>query len=325
MLERIAHRAQRAIDERVFPGCVIGIVRGSGRQAILPFGHTRYDGVESVEAGTLYDVASITKSIPTGSLVLTFISDGRLSLDDLVSDHLPEISNHHGVRVGDLLRYLVVGAKLSTLAHLPPQEIQKRALAEGFSGPAGEMRYTNLPAYLLGLVLERVSGHRLDELAEEHFFTPLGMSHTYMCAAPRHFTVAPTEMDEGGEIRGIPHDESARIFARSDIPVGHAGVFSNASDILVYLEGLLAGGFPHIVDGAQRGLGWQVNQAYFMGNNALPYTFGKTGFTGTSILIDINRDIAFVVLSNRTYPKRPENDDAINQFRRDIADIVLTR
>ena len=60
-----------------------------------------------------------------------------------------------------------------------------------------------------------------------------------------------------------------------------------------------------------------------MGKYAHPRTFGKTGFTGTSCVVDLERGKALVILSNRTFPKRPKNDDAIYQLRADIADIVL--
>ena len=105
--------------------------------------------------------------------------------------------------------------------------------------------------------------------------------------------------------------------------MGHAGLFSTADDILTFLEALIAGTFPAVVRGAQEGLGWQLADERFMGKDAGKRTFGKTGFTGTSVVCDVERGIALVILSNRTYPKRPPNDDAIYAFRRDIADIVL--
>ena len=76
--------------------------------------------------------------------------------------------------------------------------------------------------------------------------------------------------------------------------------------------------------GGFTGLGWELNQERFMGRYCTEHTFGKTGFTGCSIVCDIERGIAFVLLSNRTYPKRPVNDSAINAFRSDVADIFLS-
>ena len=157
---------------------------------------------------------------------------------------------------------------------------------------------------------------------------------------------ATTEIVDGQEVHGIVHDESARVFARAGRAVGHAGLFSTVPDILNFLEALLQNdGFRKpIMDSARKGLGWQparlndvsprqndsvglgsggVNDPQFMGKYAGAHTFGKTGFTGTSCVVDAKRGIAFVILSNRTYPKRPPDGAAIDAFRRDIADVVL--
>lgn len=72
---------------------------------------------------------------------------------------------------------------------------------------------------------------------------------------------------------------------------------------------------------AERGLGWQINKPW-MGTHRSLQTFGKTGFTGTSCFVDIERHLALVILSNRTYPQRPANGSAIKRFRAEIADIV---
>ena len=84
---------------------------------------------------------------------------------------------------------------------------------------------------------------------------------------------------------------------------------------------MMQGNLPAIVEGAKKGLGWEVNREW-MGSNRSPKTFGKTGFTGTSVLCDIEKGVGLVILSNRTYPHRPFDNSAINAFRRDIANIV---
>lgn len=78
----------------------------------------------------------------------------------------------------------------------------------------------------------------------------------------------------------------------------------------------------YIVEGAQQGLGWEVDREW-MGERRSDKTFGKTGFTGTSLLCDMEKGIGLVILSNRTYPHRPPDNSSINAFRKDIADIVF--
>src|SRR3989344_377173 len=106
MNERIAARVEEAIREKVSPGCVIGLVRATGEREIRPFGRFTYEpNSQSVSEETIYDVASITKSIPTASLALTFVAEEKLSLADKVKTFVPELRNDHGATIEDLLRY----------------------------------------------------------------------------------------------------------------------------------------------------------------------------------------------------------------------------
>src|SRR3989344_2468411 len=326
MRKEIEERVAKAIQENVFPGCVIGIVRANGESEIAPFGSSIYGaGGERVKADTVYDLASITKSIPTSSLALLLIAEGKLTLSDTVKKYLPELENDYDATIEDLLTYRVHGTQLSLLKDKTPDEFIAHVFSHGFDRSRGEQNYTNLPAFLLGLILERVTNESLDALARRHFFEPLGMKNTTFF--PRkipYMESVPTEIDEQGDVvYGVPHDESARVFANIGKTVGHAGLFSTAPDLLTFFGALFSGEYQYIVAGAEKGLGWQVNDPGFIGQNTRPRIFGKTGFTGTSVACDIECGIAFVILSNRTYPRRPDNSDTINAFRRDIANLVF--
>jgi CubicO group peptidase (beta-lactamase class C family) len=314
MRDDIAARVSKAIEEKVFPGCVIGTVRSSNEREVMPFGNFTYEkGAPKVTENTIYDLASVTKSIPVAALAALFTAEGRLPLSEPVKTYIPELQNDFGATVQDLLRYRVRGAQLSTLKYTTFEQIRTHIFEQGFAAPPGESEYANLPAFLLGIVLERVGGEILPALAHKYFFGPLKMNDTTFF--PHDIErVAPTEVVDGVKVRGIVHDESARMFALKRRAVGHAGLFSTAPDLLNFLEALLQGKFPAVVEAAEQGLGWQL-----MAKDA----FGKTGFTGTSVLVDRQKGIALVILSNRTYPKRPAGASAINSFRADIAEIVL--
>lgn len=329
MPELISARAERAISEKIFPGCVVGVVNARGERTVLPYGSLAYADSQKVAPETIYDVASVTKSIPLASIVPSFIAEEKLALSDLVRTYIPELRNDHAATIEDLLLYRVQGLRMSELAEYSSKDIVHCVFQAGFTALPGESHYSNLPAFLLGIILERISGKTLDVLAQERIFTPLEMKRTTFFPS-RDFNdsdIAPTEMDQAVEIRGIVHDESARIFAREGKAVGHAGLFSTVPDLLVFLRNLLQGNYPDIVGRAQKGLGWQLNEGYFMGRRFGPRTFGKTGFTGTSIVCDTDRGIAVVILANRTYPVRSADaaslSSPINIFRRDIADIVF--
>lgn len=274
---------------------------------------------------TVYDLASITKSIPTASLALLFIEKGKLRLADRVRDYIPELQNDYDATIEDLLSYRVRGPRLSTLGFSTFEEIRTHVFEHGFEGPPGECAYTNVPSYVLGVVLERVGGASLAALAHHYFFKPLEMDRTTFF--PSVSDCSPTEKQNNETIQGIVHDESARMFARKRRSVGHAGLFSTAPDLMKFFEVLLQGKYPAVFDGASRGLGWTVKEDFFMGDHVSLKAFGKTGFTGTSIVVDPAQDTALVILSNRTYPVRPADaasfTSAVNLFRRNVADIVF--
>lgn len=340
MPDLLPRRVERAVRERVFPGCVIGVIRDGSRE-VLPFGALRYKADQQVTENTIYDLASVTKSIPTASLALEFVAERTFSLTQPVKRFIPELRNDYNATIEDLLRYRVAGVQMSKLARLEPNELVAKIFETGFDGPPGRSRYTNLPAFLLGIVLERVAGERLDVLAHTRLFEPLGMRSTrffpHSPTNPDPLNVrssvdvvyaardsAPTEIVDGVALRGIVHDESARVFSRESKAVGHAGLFSTAGDMLRFLETLLRpddGFTKSITEGAQAGLGWDT-EGDFLGTKHAG-RFGKTGFTGTSIAADIGRGIGLVILSNRTFPKRPPDSSAINSFRKDIAELIF--
>lgn len=327
MSDRIAVLADKAIQERVFPGCVVGVVRADGTRDVLPFGRFTYDATSpTVAEDTIYDLASVTKSIPLAALVAVFIEEGRLKSDDAVKTYLPELHNDYGATIEDLLTYRVHGPRMAHLRYATFEEIRTHILEHGFESAPGEARYTNLPAFLLGLIVERVAGEILPALADRYFFGPLDMADATFF--PHDIArVPPTEFVDGAEVRGIVHDESARVFSKARRAVGHAGLFSTAPDLLNFVETMLYGDMPAVLRSAQKGWGWQQGEEWFMGDHFSAGSFGKTGFTGTSIAVDPKKGLGLVILSNRTYPTRPADavsvDSAICKFRRAVADAVF--
>ncbi|HSX02574.1 MAG TPA: serine hydrolase domain-containing protein [Candidatus Saccharimonadia bacterium] len=347
MNDRIIGIMQQAIADRVFPGAVVSYVRG-GQTTVLPVGHLRYDGAEAVTAETVYDVASITKSIPTSTLALCLIDEGRLGLDDRVIKYVPELQNEYRdqLLVRHLLTYTAVWdvpGGLSAVARSGAEAVRQALLTAPLLAPPGQRYfYTNPPAILLGWIIERICGRPLDEVAAERFFGPLEMAHTtFRPETLPGAVIAPTEIDDRGEVCGQVHDEAAWALRQAGQVAGNAGLFSTAPDLLRFAEMLLAGGrldgrrclsaetvaripVNQVAElGACAGLGWELGQPAFMGARGSDRLFGKTGFTGCFILIDPVKQAALVLLSNRIHPQRPPNREAINAVRRAIADLVF--
>lgn len=318
----IALIAERAIESRVFPGCAIGILDG-GQQDIQVFGrHTYESGAVRVTPDTLYDCASLTKSVVTASLALQLLDEGKLRLTDMLSTFVPEYMTPHrdAVTMYHLLTYTLGNSLPLSSAGTTVEEIMSAVCHEETRPPGTLFNYSNTPAFLLGLGIERVMGQSLDQAADETLFEPLAM-HT-ATFSPRG--AVPTE--DG--VRDRVHDESASVFAREGKAVGHAGLFATGTDLMQFLaylvknsdERLCTNQIEHL--GGFVGLGWELNQEW-MGTKRTVTTFGKTGFTGCSITVNFEAQKAVVILSNRTYPKRPEGREAIDRFRASVCDIVF--
>lgn len=328
MKEAITRAAHEAIVNRVFPGCAIGVLSGGPLlqlQTIAAGGHTYDSDSPRVTTQSIYDCASLTKSVVTATLALRAIDEGTLALEDSVAEHLPEFRDPRP-RIRHLLTHTLGNTiTLSSLANRSPEEIIATVCAEKLREPGAFFSYSNTPSFLLGLVLERICG-QLDTVAHKKIFKPLGMAHTTFRPDLGHpmFAIVPSE--EG--IHGIVHDESARVFSRARRAVGHAGVFSTVTDLLRFCEQLIMNPDPRLSTnevahlGASASLGWELDQPW-MGMKRTSHTFGKTGFTGAAIACDFDRRTAIVILSNRTYPHRPENREAIDAFRAFVCDIVF--
>jgi CubicO group peptidase (beta-lactamase class C family) len=343
---RIEQIADEALKDRTFPGCVVGYIR-DGKHTVLPFGQLTYDlAADNVNADTVYDVASITKSIPTGCLILYLIESGLLSLDDKAILYIPELKNQYRdeILIRHLLTYTVVfdlPNGLSGVAKEAPDKILEIVFAAPLKyAPGTTYVYTSPPALLLGLIVERITKMHLNEYANI-VFGPLPMPRTSFSSGwVDQNTVAPTEQDYRGLVRGVPHDEAAWAFRRAGRIAGHAGLFSCAPDLLVFMQMLLNEGeydgrryfTPATVASMHTnqipdlprptGLAWEMGWP-FLGQDLAGRLYGKTGFTGCLVLLDPDNQRAMVHLSNRTYPHRPETKDAIQEFWGKLATVVF--
>jgi len=349
MEDRIRYRLEKAVTDSVFPGGVVGVVDTFGNQSIIPGGRFTYEkSAPIVKRDSIYDVASITKSIPVASLALYLIDRRMLTLDQKIAETLPALRTNFRDEITArhlLSQSLSFTEPLSSYKDLGADEIIEKILTTQFSEPPGEhMSYSNATSILLGLLIEELSGKSLPELAQEIFFNPLRMQDTsfYPEDLPGD-RIVPTEHDRwrGRVIRGEVHDESAFILREKIVP-GSAGLFSTAPDLLKFLRMLLNRGkiqgrqfFSEAMISAMAtnqlqsghgvvGLGWELDQPRYMGKNRTAHTIGKTGFTGCVVLCDIGLGKAFVILSNYHFPNRKQSVAALDALRRDIADIVFS-
>lgn len=330
----------REIEAGTAPGAVLAVVH-RGQEWMYVAGYAQPEHRVVVQKDTLYDCASLTKVVATLPLVLGLIDEGILELGTAISTWLPEFgaAGKEKVTVGQLLTHtsgLQADMKLHT--HGWSKEQMWKAINQAVlqREPQTAVIYSDLGYLVLGRLVEEVSGLPLDEVAKRRIFEPLGMKNAaFSPISDVRGRCAATEYDEefGGHLCGVVHDEKARAFGGV---CGHAGLFATAGDLTRYarmwLEGGIVpdGGSNHSGSGkhrrvlsqaavemstqsytsgiaeANRGLGWVLkgDRMDASGDWMSARSYGHTGFTGTSLWIDPDHDLAAILLTNRVYGGR---------------------
>ncbi len=330
----------RGISAGGFPGASVVVGRKGYAVVKRGYGALTWGGAP-VDEHTIYDVASLTKVVGTTAAIMVLYDDGKIDLDAPVRAYLPAFSGggKDRVTIRHLLTHrsgLPAGRELWRTASSPAEARRQVIETPIYCSPGACFEYSDLGADVLGFVAEAVSGQRLDQLLDERVFRPLGMNDTYFRPpAALRARIAPTEVSppRGYPIRGEVHDENA--FALGGI-AGHAGLFSTAADLSIYAQMLLNGGeyggvrvvadstvrlFTARAAGT-RALGWDTcNQRGSCGSLMGANAFGHTGFTGTSLWIDPERDMFVLLLTNRVHAARALRPaKVIADVRADLAD-----
>ena len=218
----------------IFDKAVAGFVLPDGTHEILTL---------NTPKNTVFDIASLTKVCPTSTLALSYILEGKLSVDTKVIDYIPELQTNYrdDIRVFHLLTHsLDYRVPMKTLRTLPAEGILNALYTYQFDkAPGADFNYGNPASVLLGIILQRLIGKDLQQQGRERFFIPLGMTRSGWDPLTRDWNpipkdeISPTEICSfrGREIQGEIHDESAWVL-RKLFPVGSAGMFSCVPDLL---------------------------------------------------------------------------------------------
>lgn len=294
-------------DERPF---AVGVVREGGPAAT---------------PGTIFDLASLTKVVATLPSVVRLLSEGELSLEDRVGRFFSNAGWFQTPSLADSTVRQLLTHTSGLPAWLPlfaTTSLRRAALAALLQTPLERpqtVAYSDLGFMLLGALIERVSGERLDRFAKRYVFEPLGMSRTGFGPVDGSDVAATEDCGWRGRLlQGEVHDENAAVW---EGVAGHAGLFGTAADLGRYcrswllLDPLL--GSEEILleatreqvrskEGVRFGLGWLLdNDGGWAGKGARGY--GHTGFTGTSISLEPAEGGGgsfAVLLTNRVHPHR---------------------
>jgi len=348
-LKRIDEVVKQAVRDSAFPGAVVLAAHNGVVGYHKAFGTYEYDPYSrQVDVNTIYDLASVTKVIATTSAVMRLVDERKLRLDDPVVKYIPQFGQQGKEKI-TIYNLMVHNSGLPAWRRFyefctTPQCVLDSVYASPLQYRTGDSTiYSDLGLITMGKVIEKVTGTTLDRYVDSVFFKPLGMNST-MFNPPRSLwnRIAPTEVDSFWQktyvpVRGRVHDENAATLGGVS---GHAGLFSTASDLAVMMQMLLNGGTYGGVRylqaetvrqftsrqsaGSTRGIGWDTkNLTGYTSAGKLfgPRSFGHTGFTGTSVWADPERNLFVILLTNRVYPTR--SNTRIFEVRPKVADAVV--
>ena len=360
-LSVLAPIVESAVQQDEIPGAVLLVshrgrviyLKAFGERALVP--HR-----ERMTTDTIFDLASLTKLFATTPSIMRLLEQGKIRLNDPLVRYMPEFAGNGADDPKSQITIRMLMTHMSGLAPDPPlsaalaghdalmNEIDHETL---IAPPGDRFIYSDTNFILLGELVKRITGERLDQYAEENFYRPLHMAHTrFLPPASWIPRIAPTEeidlppgakpgSGRGHVLRGVVHDPRSRAIGGV---AGHAGLFSTASDMAIFCQMMLENGrtpdtsrrifaaatvhkmitpqtppwSPNI-----RGLGWDIDTAYSAPRGDLfPLgSYGHTGFTGTSVWIDPASQTFITLLTNSVHPYvRP----AISSLRSKIATAV---
>jgi CubicO group peptidase (beta-lactamase class C family) len=327
-----------AIAARAFPGCAVGVY-AQGRVVLQDaLGGSTYNGdAFPITSETVYDIASISKVVATTTAAMILAERGALEIDTPLGDLLPGFVV--GRSSGERARHITIRHLLAHNSGLPgyvelfrnaktPEDLVRACLQLPIeTEPGTRAEYSDPGFILLGKALEALTRESLATWVRREIFTPLHLRSTDYAPAPaRRDLIPPTEEDQGfrnRRIQGEVQDENAWLLKGV---AGHAGVFSNVSDLLRFAGSVLAAArndagrsAPKLFSkqtlerfserqgpaGSSRALGWDTpSENSSAGHYFSKRSIGHLGYSGCSLWIDLDAQIAIVLLTNRTWPDR---------------------
>jgi CubicO group peptidase (beta-lactamase class C family) len=350
-----------AVSAHDFPSAVLVI--GNSKEVIYQnsYGRLTYDDdAQTASFNTIYDLASVTKVIATTSAVMKLYDEGKIDLNATVASYIPQfaVNNKGDITITNLLLHnsgLTAWTPFYQL-YSTPEEVRNAIYTCSKEYQTGTQTiYSDYNAVLLGDIVEKITGQKLDKYCKENIFNPLGMTDTdFLIPTSQDFRIAPTEYDtywRNQLLIGYVHDETAAML---EGVAGNAGLFSTGPELFKFMQMMLNKGkyidvrkvpaknvfqemfkeetvemFTTKVTGLgysnSRALGWDTKPEATKypppcGNKFSQNSFGHTGYTGTLVWADKDKDLIIVLLTNRVYPKR--GNEEIRNVRPKVLDEV---
>ncbi|MFA9493592.1 serine hydrolase domain-containing protein [Streptococcus sp. E17BB] len=305
MMQAIIDKINQQRSEHLYLGASLAIFQ-KGRWQEWYIGEVAPEA--PVEAGLVYDLASVSKVVGVGTVIIQLLADGTLELDQPLKSYYPEVADET-VTIRQLLTHTSgIDPYIPNRDQLSAREL-RAAINHITVTTDKRFLYTDINFLLLGFMLEDLFGKSLAELFQERVFRPLGMVETSF--GPRLGAVVTVN----GRADGLVHDPKAQVLG---VHAGSAGLFSTVTDLERFCEHYLIADFGvdlltnYGSSDKPRSLGWNLDGDWL----------DHTGYTGPFIMINRRRQQAVIFLTNRTYAyddrplwiaKRRELRDLIKQ------------
>lgn len=352
-LSNIDRVVNDAMDKKEIPGAVIAIVRENKVGYLKAFGNKQvYPTPIPMDIHTVFDLASCTKPLATAISTFILIDRGYLTLTDPVEDFIPKFKSFKNDSITKSIQIIDLLTHTSGLpAYAPVSELMnqkgdlKEVLKEYISTcnrlyePKIQMTYSCLNYITLQYIIETISQQSLQEFTQDNIYRPLKLSFTTFNPSDNLKALcAPTELlKDGTLLLGNVHDPLARIMNQGIS--GNAGLFSTAEEVALLTSIFINKGkankiqilspasvekmshLPFGLSSFGRTPGWDMNSPYSSNKGDLfsDETYGHTGYTGTSILINQKDNLALILLTNAVHPY---DKGKTIRLRKQIANIV---
>ncbi|HID38052.1 MAG TPA: hypothetical protein EYP36_00860 [Calditrichaeota bacterium] len=336
-LERIDRVIEKAIEKKQIPGAVLLVMRDNRIVYRKAFGFKQiYPVKKPMSVETVFDLASLTKPIATATSLMILLEQGQIRLLDEVKLYIPTFTAWIDDSTKEKTHVRIIHL-LTHTSGLPPyapvDKLKKQfgspaadslihyiATVKRHHAPGAYFKYSCLNFITLQHIIEQISGQTLQDFSYKNIFKPLNMRHTGYKPSQAS-SCAPTELlDDGTLLQGTVHDPLARVMM--GCISGNAGLFSTADDLALFSAMMLNNGYlndtrilspasvhtmvsvPANYEKFGRGLGWDLNSAYSSNQGDLfgSQTYGHTGYTGTSLIIDPETRTSLIFLTNRVHP-----------------------
>lgn len=291
---------------------------------------------------TLFDTASLTKVIATAPAIMKLLEQGKINLLDSLTRWFPEFedTDREEITILNLLTHTSGMNDVEIASNDPLKNLIEKAITQSHTSlPGNRFRYADINFILLGELVKRATNMPLDRFCAEYIYAPIGMAETAFLPQAGFNVIAPTAGYNRMLTAGVVQDMNARRFGGV---AGHAGLFSNASDLNRFATMILNRGnyngirafperviiqmtSPYFYNNSRviRGLGWDINSPFSSprGNHFSDMSFGHTGYSGSSIWIDPEQDLYVILLTVRL---DYVNVRQFNQLRSDISSLAVS-